>query len=76
MHASAQTATQARWKLWILRWASLYPTVYLISLLLGVSNLHLATEVRILVTTGLGSLLMTYVLMPCMTRRFAAWLSR
>ncbi|MBI3900167.1 MAG: hypothetical protein HY308_18035 [Gammaproteobacteria bacterium] len=63
-----------KWKLWLLRWAALYPTLLALYAVGGTSLGSLPLSVRLVLTSGLGTLAMTFVWMPWLTRRLRAWL--
>lgn len=66
----------AVWKLWLLRWIGLYPTLLVLCLLLGPLIGAWPLPVRVLLMSGLGTWSLSFVLMPRLTRWFAEWLHR
>jgi antibiotic biosynthesis monooxygenase (ABM) superfamily enzyme len=64
----------ARYKMTVVSWLALYPAVTLIFWLFGDLLESLPLPLRTLAVTAVVMLLMTYVLMPRMTRWFAFWL--
>ena len=65
-----------RYKMTIVSWLALYPAATLIFWLFGPWLAHLHLLLRTLVVTAVLMILMSYVLMPFMTKRFAFWLFR
>ena len=65
-----------RYKMTIVSWLALYPAATLIFWLFGPWLAHLPLLLRTLVVTAVLMILMSYVLMPFMTKRFAFWLFR
>ncbi|WP_296053493.1 antibiotic biosynthesis monooxygenase [uncultured Alteromonas sp.] len=65
-----------RYKMTIVSWLALYPAATLIFWLFGPWLAHLPLLIRTLVVTAVLMILMSYVLMPFMTKRFAFWLFR
>lgn len=65
-----------RYKMTIVSWLALYPAATLIFWLFGPWLAHLPLLLRTLVVTAVLMILMSYVLMPIMTKRFAFWLFR
>lgn len=63
-----------RYKMTIVSWLALYPAATLIFWLFGPWLAELALPLRTLLVTAVLMILMSYVLMPFMTRRFAFWL--
>lgn len=66
----------AIWKLWLLRWVGLYPTLLLLYLVLGPFILHWPVPVRLFLMSGLGSMSLSFLVMPRLTLWFAGWLQR
>lgn len=64
------------WKLWLLRWSGLYPTLLLIYLLLGPVLSSWPLPLRLLVMSGLGTWILSFVLMPRLTKWFRFWLHK
>ncbi|MFC4455856.1 antibiotic biosynthesis monooxygenase [Deinococcus sonorensis] len=64
-----------RWKMVLLTVLALYPTSLLVNLTLGPLLGHLPLVVRVLFQSLLIVPTMTYLVMPLITRGFAAWLS-
>lgn len=63
-----------RYKMTLVSWMALYPTVTLMFLFFGDWLAQIPLVVRTLLITGVLMLLMSYVLMPRFTRWFAFWL--
>ncbi|MEB3336766.1 MAG: antibiotic biosynthesis monooxygenase [Leptolyngbyaceae bacterium] len=63
-----------RYKMALVTWMAVFPLISLISLGLGSVLNSLPTVLRSLVVTGIAIPVMTYLLMPQMTRLFAGWL--
>ncbi|SNC60259.1 hypothetical protein SAMN04487881_0222 [Marinobacter sp. es.048] len=63
-----------KWKMTIVSWLALYPAVTLVFLLFGDVLAQVPLLLRTLLVTAVVMLLMSYVLMPRMTRWFAFWL--
>jgi antibiotic biosynthesis monooxygenase (ABM) superfamily enzyme len=63
-----------RWKMTIVSWLALYPTVTLVFMLFQDILAQMPVLLRTMGVTIVVMLLMTYVLMPRMTRWFAFWL--
>ena len=62
------------WKQALLTWVGLYPTVLAIGYTVGLLVASWSLPVRSLVTTPLTVALMTWVVMPPVTRMFRGWL--
>ena len=56
------------WKLWLLRWLDLYPTLLLLYLLLGPVIGSWPVCARVLLTSGLGAWTLSFLVMPRLTR--------
>ena len=63
-----------KWKMTIVSWLALYPAVTLVFVLCGDWLAQLPLLVRTMLVTVVVMLLMSYVLMPRMTRWFSFWL--
>ena len=63
-----------KWKMTIVSWLALYPAVTLVFLVFGDVLTQVPLLLRTLLVTAVVMLLMSYVLMPRMTRWFAFWL--
>lgn len=63
-----------KWKMTVVSWLALYPAVTLVFVLFGNWLAQIPILLRTLLVTVVVMLLMTYVLMPRMTRWFAFWL--
>ncbi|MCK2148083.1 antibiotic biosynthesis monooxygenase [Marinobacter alexandrii] len=63
-----------KWKMTIVSWLALYPAVTLVFVMFGDLLASVPLLLRTLVVTVVVMLLMTYVLMPRMTRWFSFWL--
>lgn len=70
----ANGASPPVWKQALLTWLGLYPTVLLVAYTIGVIVVPWAVPVRSIVTTGISVLLMTWVVMPVVTRVFRGFL--
>lgn len=62
------------WKLWLLRWSGLYPTLLLVYHLLGPLLASWPMPLRVLLMSGIGTWVLSFVLMPRLTRWFRQWL--
>lgn len=65
-----------RHRMALLTWAAIYPTILALSLVLFPILEPLPSPARFLVITGVLVVLMTWVVMPLMTRVFWRWLHR
>lgn len=63
-----------KWKMTIVSWLALYPAVTLVFILFGNLLIQVPLLLRTMLVTVVVMLLMSYVLMPRMTRWFAFWL--
>lgn len=63
-----------KWKMTIVSWLALYPAVTLVFVLFGDWLAQIPLLIRTLMVTVVVMVLMSYVLMPRMTRWFAFWL--
>lgn len=63
-----------KWKMTAISWLALYPAVTLVFILFGDMLAQLPLLLRTMLVTIVVMLLMSYVLMPRMTRWFAFWL--
>lgn len=63
-----------KWKMTLVSWLALYPAVTLVFVMFGDWLAQIPLFVRTLLVTAVVMLLMSYVLMPRMTRWFAFWL--
>lgn len=63
-----------KWKMTIVSWLALYPAVTLVFILFGDLLIQVPLLLRTMLVTVVVMLLMSYVLMPRMTRWFAFWL--
>ena len=65
----------ARYKMWLVSWLAVFPLVVVIRATLGPLFLdHLPLAVQALILSGILVPLMTFVVMPRMTRVFSRWL--
>lgn len=62
------------WQLWLLRWMALYPTLLLVYLLLQQPLELLTLPLRVMVTSCIGTLALSFFWMPLLTRIFTPWL--
>ncbi|MCX7218852.1 MAG: hypothetical protein NTY70_07895 [Burkholderiales bacterium] len=86
LHAASNAASNAGfnkqppeppvWKLWLLRWLGLYPTLMLLYLALGPFISHWPIPVRVFLMSGLGTWSLSFLVMPRLTRWCAGWLRR
>ncbi|MCD1646661.1 antibiotic biosynthesis monooxygenase [Marinobacter adhaerens] len=67
-------APPPKWKMTLVSWLALYPAVTLVFVMFGDWLAQIPLFVRTLLVTAVVMLLMSYVLMPRMTRWFAFWL--
>lgn len=72
--AATRRADPPRYKMALLVWLALFPLLWLIFSLAGGWLMALSLPVRLLVVTGVVVPLMSYLLMPLLTRAFAGWL--
>jgi hypothetical protein len=63
------------WKLWLLRWLALYPTLLTIYWLFHQQLEVMPLPLRVLITSCLGTLALSFLWMPMLTRFFSAWLT-
>ncbi|MBD3642286.1 MAG: antibiotic biosynthesis monooxygenase [Marinobacter sp.] len=63
-----------KWKMTLVSWLALYPAVTLVFVLFGDLLAQIPLLVRTLLVTAVVMVLMSYVLMPRMTRWFRFWL--
>ena len=70
-----ETTAPPRYKLALLTWAAAFPLLTAVNVLLGPILVRLPLPGRTLLMTGLLVGLLTYVIMPRLTRIFATWLS-
>jgi len=64
------------WKQSIAVFIALFPTVLLITLIRGAIALDMNVVLAVFIGNVLGILILTYILMPPLTRRLQSWLSR
>jgi antibiotic biosynthesis monooxygenase (ABM) superfamily enzyme len=62
------------WKMWILSSIAIYPLITLISLVLGPMLSELSQAGRFAITTPILGALMTWLVMPLVSRLFKDWL--
>ena len=72
--ASKPIAPPPRYKMALITWLAIFPLINIINLLFASVLNQLSPLLRSLVLTVTLVLLMTYVIMPRMTRLFASWL--
>lgn len=65
-----------RWKMAVLTWLALYPTLLLLTPLVAGYVEPLPPPMRTLVVTALVVPLMSFLLVPTLVRVFAGWLRR
>lgn len=70
-----RTTAPPRYKIALLTWAAAFPVLTAVNVLLGPVLTALPLPGRTLLMTGLLVGLLTYAIMPRLTRLFAAWLS-
>ena len=63
-----------RWKQATVIWCAFFPLSLVLSVLLGLTGLELNVVLRVLITTLVATPIMTYGLLPWMTKRFEWWL--
>ncbi|MFE4264232.1 antibiotic biosynthesis monooxygenase [Streptomyces sp. NPDC056883] len=66
----------ARWKMWLLSLCAVYPTITLLVTIAGPLLEHLALPLRFAIVAPTLTALMTWVLMPLLSRWSARWLYR
>jgi antibiotic biosynthesis monooxygenase (ABM) superfamily enzyme len=66
----------ARWRLTIVSWLGIYPTVAALLIFVAPYLEFLPALLRIAVITGLVAVLMAYVIMPRLTRWLGPWIRR
>lgn len=66
--------TPTKWKMAVLTWLAIYPLILLLSHLVGTHLTFLHPHVRLLIVSVILVSVMTYFLMPQMTRLFARWI--
>lgn len=54
----------AAWRLWLVRWSLLFPTVVAVHAVLQALPFAIPASLRILITTGVGTWTLSMVLMP------------
>jgi uncharacterized protein len=64
----------ARWKVWLLSSAAIYPLITAITVAAAPVLMQLALPLRFLVTIPVMGALMTWLVMPALTRLFTRWL--
>lgn len=67
-------AAPPRWKQGVVIWLAFFPLSLALGLLLMAAGLHLNIVLRTFVTTLVATPIMTYALLPWMTKRFEWWL--
>lgn len=63
-----------RWKMFVVTWLAVFPLISLMQVTLVPLLIELPLLLRMFVTSALFVCLMTYAVMPLMTRLFARWL--
>jgi antibiotic biosynthesis monooxygenase (ABM) superfamily enzyme len=71
----AQRATPQRYKIFLLTWLAIYPLITAILWLFGPFLSLFPLPVRTLILTGVLVYLMTYIVMPKLTKLFHRWLT-
>ncbi len=69
-----QAAAPPRWKQGVVIWLAFFPLSLLLGLALLALGLDLGIVLRTLITTLVATPVMTYLLLPWMTKRFEWWL--
>lgn len=69
-----RTAQAPRWKVAIVTWLGIFPTVWATQLLLSKPLLHWPSLGRVAATTGVVIVLMTWWIAPALTRLFSRWM--
>jgi len=64
----------ARWKMWLLTLCAIYPIITLITVVAGPLLTHLPQPARFAIIVPVLGALMTWVVMPALSRLFARWL--
>ncbi len=67
-------AAPPRWKQAVVIWLTFFPLSLVLGVLIGLSGLDLDLPLRTLLLTVVATPIMTYGLLPWMTRRFEWWL--
>lgn len=70
------TTPPPRWKMALVSWSGVWPTVFMVSWLLGAYFKALPLFLAVGINTFFVVLLLTWVVMPRLTRWFAPWLHR
>lgn len=73
-HADAPVHPPPRYKMALVTWVALYPIINVLTVAIGPYLAPLPQLLRSLVMTAIMIPLMTYVVMPRLTRLFAGWL--
>jgi antibiotic biosynthesis monooxygenase (ABM) superfamily enzyme len=71
---SNQATQPKRWKLAIVVWAAMYPTVTAIVFLVYPVDHQFPLPVQTFIVSALTSPLLVFIWIPFLTRRFASWL--
>lgn len=66
----------ARWRLTMVSWLGIYPTVAILLIFVAPYLEFLPVLLRIAVITGMVAMLMAYVIMPRLTRWLGPWIRR
>ena len=70
----ASTAPPKKWKMALLTWMVIYPSVLFLSTLAGIYLYFLPLSLRMLMVSMILVSLMTYMIMPKITQIFAFWI--
>ncbi|GIH97653.1 hypothetical protein ACFFMN_43170 [Planobispora siamensis] len=73
---NATTHRPARWKTWLLTVFGIYPVIIALAALTEPVLGHLPAPLRLAVVIPVAVAVMTWLVMPFLTRRCAAWLAR
>lgn len=65
-----------RWKFAVMVWIAIYPTITLVSLLIGDYIKNLPLPLKTLIMTGILVPLMVFVLLPFLGKILGSWLKK
>jgi antibiotic biosynthesis monooxygenase (ABM) superfamily enzyme len=65
-----------KWKFAVMVWLAIYPTIIIVSLLIGDSIKNLPLPVKTLIMTGILVPLMVFVLLPILRKVLGNWLNK
>jgi antibiotic biosynthesis monooxygenase (ABM) superfamily enzyme len=75
-HVATRTAAPPRYRMAVIVWLAIYPTITLLLELGGPVINDWPLPLRTLALTGVAVPLMVFVLLPTLQRAFAGWLRR